>query len=352
MKRIVYVLAAVMLLNCGSIAFSETRPSIKTIQATGKYVMGDQDSKSAARKLAILQAKQTALEEAGTYLTSVTEVRDLELSKDEITSLAAGVMSVKVLDEKWAMMGEAPVVTVKIEAVIDTSGLSDQVKDLKGNKEEVEGYKELQAELARLKKDLDELKKQETETSSTDKPSDVQVEAAKKKKGTINKILAIDIIKNAGWEISYGDPYKAVADLEEAIKLAPKSTQGHYVLARAYQKIGDNKKALKSINTALELDPDSFKNWALHSRILYGLGRHQKALNSANKAIEMNPECGKCFQGRAMLHKKLGNYKKVFKDLQKACKLGIEKTCLAVERMKARGGQDRGNKGKKRKYKN
>jgi hypothetical protein len=105
-----------------------------------------------------INAKRAALEEAGTYLSSLSEVKNFEMTKDEISSLAAGVIAVKVLDEKWSMDGESPVVVLTINATVNTDDLEKRVNALKENSEMVENYKDIQAELSRLKQELEDLK--------------------------------------------------------------------------------------------------------------------------------------------------------------------------------------------------
>jgi hypothetical protein len=46
----------------------------QTYEAEGVYVMGDSDNKLQARNLALYGAKRLALEQAGTYLSSITQV--------------------------------------------------------------------------------------------------------------------------------------------------------------------------------------------------------------------------------------------------------------------------------------
>ena len=113
-KSLPLCLIIVVTLTFSAVTFAD----VKEVISTGEYVMGDLDSKRDAKKLALLEAKQMALEQAGTYLSSLSEVKDFQLTKDEISSLAAGVISVEVLEEKWTMAGENFKVTITIRAKI------------------------------------------------------------------------------------------------------------------------------------------------------------------------------------------------------------------------------------------
>nr|HID59131.1 hypothetical protein [Desulfobacterales bacterium] len=126
----------------------------KVVIAEGKYVMGDLDSKTDGKRLALMDAKRLALEKAGTYLESMSEVKNYELTKDEVNSLAAGVLSVEVLKEKWKMSGENLMVTVTIKATINTDWLKDRIEALRANREDVGEFKNIQAQLKALQEEL------------------------------------------------------------------------------------------------------------------------------------------------------------------------------------------------------
>jgi hypothetical protein len=77
------------------LAASPADAELRTITATGEYRMGDNDTRTDAKRLALMDAKRLALEQAGTYLESVTEVKNLQVSRDEIRTYAAGIVEVK-----------------------------------------------------------------------------------------------------------------------------------------------------------------------------------------------------------------------------------------------------------------
>ena len=86
MKRLMQIL---VILLCALVWFGQAAiagPSV--VVSEGKYVMGDLDSKKDAKALALIEAKRLALEQAGTYIASSTEVKNFQLSKDQINTLA------------------------------------------------------------------------------------------------------------------------------------------------------------------------------------------------------------------------------------------------------------------------
>ena len=59
---------------------------IKIIEADSAYLMGDNDSKIDARRIAVQEAKRKALELAGSYVESLTVVKNYQLTSDEVKS--------------------------------------------------------------------------------------------------------------------------------------------------------------------------------------------------------------------------------------------------------------------------
>ena len=121
---------------------------------------------------ALQKAKRLAVEEAGTYISSLTVVLNHHLQKDEVTALASGVVQAKIVGIP-AVRVENGVVHVKVKARIevDTSILDRQIQEimkekgtLKRLEEEQKKVRDLEDKLANLKssevKRLEELNAQ------------------------------------------------------------------------------------------------------------------------------------------------------------------------------------------------
>ncbi|MGH8694473.1 MAG: hypothetical protein ACREVM_09645, partial [Burkholderiales bacterium] len=68
--------AAAMFLCLVSVGNADAE--IRTITATGEYRMGDKDTRTDAKRLALLDAKRLALEQAGTHIESITQVQNFD----------------------------------------------------------------------------------------------------------------------------------------------------------------------------------------------------------------------------------------------------------------------------------
>ena len=152
MRHILIITA--LLLFLPSLGFSET----KEIIAEGTYNMGDGETPSVAESRALLQAKRTALEQAGTYVESYSKVKNFQLTEDEIKVLASGLMEVEILEKKRTILGDGFHFWVKIKARVQIEKMEEMAKRVKG-KDVIEDYKNVQEAYDKSQKEIEELKK-------------------------------------------------------------------------------------------------------------------------------------------------------------------------------------------------
>lgn len=126
---------------------------IRVIKASGEHRMTDRETRVDAIRLAGEQAKKEALEQVASYLESVTVVRDLDVTRDELRSYTAGM--VLVLDQQvdTRLDGDVVVIRVDLKTQVDT----DQVAQALATLKQQETVRE---ELLALKADVDHLQLQ------------------------------------------------------------------------------------------------------------------------------------------------------------------------------------------------
>jgi Flp pilus assembly protein TadD len=338
MKPIIKLWVGLFLLFtfCCSLAFAES----KVVTSEGKYVMGDLDTKKEARSLALMEAKRSALEQAGTYLESSSEVKNYELTKDEINSLTSGVVSVEVLKEDWKMSGENLMVTVLIRATVDTSNLGERISALKDDKESVEELKDVQTQLAALQQELQKLKAERTDEISQKQAETPKKELKKKYVAIVNKMSALDHLKSANADLANGRLEEALAGFNEALSVNPGMAEAYAGQAIALMRMGRPHKALNKIDSALDIVPNSARAHAVKSFILAQSNRYGRALWSINKAIELNPQNPRFYSGRGEIYLRLQKPGLAFKDFERACRMGDRKACnrtkALAQRLKTR----------------
>jgi hypothetical protein len=100
--------------------------STQVFHAEYTYQMGDNDSKSDAKRIAFLEAKRLCVEQAGVFLSS--EIKNTisensngigETFEKNVTSVASAVVKARIVDEKQLFENGALKVTVKVEATVD-----------------------------------------------------------------------------------------------------------------------------------------------------------------------------------------------------------------------------------------
>src|SRR3990172_6162598 len=125
------------------------------------YMASDIDSKISSRAIALEQTKRALLEQLGTYLVSETEVKNFQITKDQVSMLTAGIVSAEIIDERWD--GRTYYLKAKISA--DPKEVAKSVdalrKDAQKSKELEDSKKkaeEAMREVELLKKELELVK--------------------------------------------------------------------------------------------------------------------------------------------------------------------------------------------------
>jgi len=127
------------------------------VEAAAEYVMGDNDTKLEAKKIALEQAKRNAVEQIGTYLETETVVKNRLLAKDEIRTYTSAIVKTTILSENLILIENNPVLKIRIRAKVDIGVLDQKIKEIQGDKRRREEINELQKENVRLLRELESL---------------------------------------------------------------------------------------------------------------------------------------------------------------------------------------------------
>jgi hypothetical protein len=212
---LILILSFIFLTNTAS-------AEIKTFTKEYTYEASELDSKTTSRINALEQVKRLLLEELGVFLTSQTEVINSQLTKDQITSITAGIVSAVVLDEKWdgykywlkAKVEADPAIIIQTIDVIRND--TKKTSDLEAAKKRIDT---LTIELEAVRKDL----------GSTPQ------ERQNKYNIVVNKIKASDMMREYNAAV-YEEKLSAkerINILTEIINLDPDLPDAYF--ARAYQ---------------------------------------------------------------------------------------------------------------------
>jgi len=176
--------------------------NVRVVTAIGEYRMGDHDTRADAVRLAVETAKRQALEQVATYLESVTEVKDLDVTRDDIRTYTAGV--VMVLDQKIStrLEGETVVIHADLTAQVDPNEVIQAITALRENESAKTELAALRAETDQLHQQLDAANQALATAVSPD-----QVQALnQQRQDTLNQLQANALVSQAWTDWVYVTP--------------------------------------------------------------------------------------------------------------------------------------------------
>ena len=299
---------------------------IQTITHTVKQPFGGSQSPDDARIAAVAKAKREALEMAGTYIESLTVVKNSQVDKDEILALAAGVLKAEVVSQKNYVIGDAFGIEVVIKVVVDTSILESRVKKLLQDRTHLEQLnqarkteKELLKKVARLEKENQRLpSKKQTRGRLTKQFQDVS-----RRLTAIDWFIMADTLRV---DEKYTDPPKVIEYLNEAIRLEPDFAYAYINRGLAYRSLGQYQQAFQDYNKAIRLKPNDADAYIGRGNTYDKLGQYQRAFQDYNKAIRLKPDSADAYYNRGLAYYKLSQYQQAIQDLNEAIRLKPDDT--------------------------
>ncbi len=133
---------------------------IKIFNETHKYIMGDNDSKNDARRICFLEAKRKILDRAGVYIESSTEVKNYQLTKDEISAYSGALLKVGIENEEWKLVGENMAVFLSVKAEVDTDSINKKLAEIKKDDDLQDRIIKQQSQLDKLEQRIANLQRQ------------------------------------------------------------------------------------------------------------------------------------------------------------------------------------------------
>jgi tetratricopeptide (TPR) repeat protein len=318
--------AAAMIVFLAAAAAAETA----AVSAEGRYVLGDLDTKQSARTLALLEAKRIALEKAGTYVESVSEVRDSRLTKDEIVSLAAGLLSVEIVKEDWQTAGESITLTLSISAIVDTTRLKERIEALHGPGDP-ESVRAMKAQIDTLRKELDDLKVQQKD--ARDKTADLK-ELTARNDAIVSRMSALDALREGFAAAQVKNHRTAVAAFSRALEIDPDMADAYAGMALSYRALGDRHKAEDMLDRAVRINSDTPAVHFATARIRFSEKRYEQALEAIDRAITLRPGNASYYWLRAHIREKLALKEKALEDYARACRMNLPRACRQAEALK------------------
>jgi len=295
------------------------RAEIKIIEAESTYVLGDNDSKVDARRIATQEAQRKALELAGTYLASITEVKEYRLTKDQVTAYTAGIVETQIIADETRGTLDHPELYIKARCSVDTNVLVQQIGRYRENEELREQLETAAKEKEALRKERDALRKQ----LSTEQDKAGAEETRKKLDSVLSNEESLDDTnrvwirlspridfyggKESRQEISSAELDQATTALRKAISRDPANVRARIMLATVHQQQNDNSAAEAELRAALRRVPN---NPLVHLRlgiVLREQGKYTEALREFRIIEHKRPNMPQMLFQTALTHKANGN---------------------------------------------
>lgn len=192
-------------------------PASETIYASYKYTMGDNDTKNDAKRICFIEAKRLAIEKAGTYIESSTEVRNFQLTRDEIRTFAGAIIKVDIASEEIKFVGESTVIFMTVKADVDVDSFRERVKQIKADRDLEAKVKEQQLQIRAMEGKIKDLQK-----TLVTKDLDEVVKARMDRKEAFERIDELERIKldiRAKTQVAIGNVELGMTK-EEVIRVA------------------------------------------------------------------------------------------------------------------------------------
>lgn len=106
-----------------------------------------------------------------------------------------------------------------------------------------------------------------------------------------------------------------MADLDYAITLDPDNVTAHYNRALLRSEVGANNKAIEDYNFVLSHDADNYPAFYNRTMLLINTGQYQQGINGLNELIDKNNDDFVALYQRMMLYIETHQYKNALKDL-------------------------------------
>ncbi|MBU4388317.1 MAG: tetratricopeptide repeat protein, partial [Proteobacteria bacterium] len=299
---------------------------IKTYIHTVKQSFGGSQSPDDARVGAIAKAKREVLEKAGTYLESLTIVRESVVEKDEIIALAAGVLKAEIVSQKNFATEDTFGIVVKAKVDVDTSILEERIKKLLQDRSLLEKYKENQKHKKELLARIKELERENQRLKTLAPKEQKQKKEILKNqfREATQGLTAFELMNKvlAFWENGkYTDPDKAIGYLNKAISLDSNYADAYNNRGLAWADKGNYDRAMSDYNKAIELNPRDAMPYNNRGLAWRNKGNYDRAMSDYNKAIELNPEYAAAYNNRGSTWVHKGNYDRAMSDYNKAIEL-------------------------------
>lgn len=326
-----------LLLMISNISFA------KDFLGTSEYFITDPATKNIAIEFARDKAKQSALEQAGVFVTSISESSKGVMTKDDIKAVTLGFARFKPDSEKavFSKPNQDGSIVLSYSAIfsIDEKEIETNLVRLKQDNRAIENLKlqilSEQKALFELENRYKDLQKKYT-TLATEKEKSDYKNAIVEVQNDLNAMgyfkIAVDCMTRENYKdaLVYFD--KTLEKYSDYASNNPRPWLKDFLASIFHQKgqiyMFDNQlvQAEAFFNSAIQINPDNYWTYAFLSMLYVMTKNESKAISAANTVIRLNPDDDMSYAGRMSVYGSFKKYKEACADFWKLKNPGPQAT--------------------------
>ena len=320
-RRVTPILFAGTILLASTTADAE----IQTYTGEGTYIMSEGENLGVAKERAKADAMRNACEQAGTFVESTTQVVNMMVTKDEITTMTGGI--VKLLeDPTYAPLKELDnlegvLIHVTVKVSIDSEDVLKWLKKSSGERaqlvSQMDALRKSNDEQARQ---IAELKAQLARAQSENERQQIAQSFATEE----DKFLSNQKVE-AAWELESNDDLDgAIKLLDEAIKLNANNALAYFARGTVYVGQKNFDAALKDFDAAIKLNPNDADTYNNRGNVYVGQKNFDTALKDFDAAVRLNPNDAGILYNRGNVYMDKDDFNAAIRDFTKAIELNSD----------------------------
>ncbi|MBI4379473.1 MAG: tetratricopeptide repeat protein [Nitrospinae bacterium] len=290
-----------------------TVSDIKTFQKEYRYEAGKADNKDTSKVLALYRIKSLLLEEISNYLESEKGIKNLHLTREEVTTGIAGIVTDEVLDETW----DGKSYWLKVEITADMNEVTEFIQGLLNDTFKIRDLMDLKNKLTEKNNEIERLR---AEIESSKNPDAIKL---KKYNKEVEMLSAFKWFEKGYAFIESMNMSGAVDALNNGIALNPEYALAYRIRGSAYGNLGENQQEIKDLNRAIELNPKDAIAYYSRGLAYQNLGNYQQSLNNFTMSIVLEDHTfARAYYNRGLIYHSLGDFQRAIGNYKIAAKLG------------------------------
>jgi tetratricopeptide (TPR) repeat protein len=308
MRKTTIFVFILLLFVLQSYSFAEVKTFIKEYN----YKASTDDSRNASRVTAMREVKRLLFEALETYLESITEVKNFQLTKDQITSLTAVIVKTEIVNEKW----DGHTYWIKTKVVADANDVIKSIDNLRKDREKLRELEDIKKRADAILEQNKQLRKELALAKGNAKQ-----EVQQRYDNSIKELSSIEWRESGNRNYYKTDYETAINDFSRAIEINPNYDLAYNDRGATYNKLGKYNEAIVDFNKAIEINPNLDLAYGNRGTTYYILGKYNEAIVDLNKEIELNPKDAIVYNNRGAAYSFLGKYNEAIVDFNKAIEL-------------------------------